>query len=248
MMSSTRGRGRIGVLVPFTNTNLEPDMQMMRPEGVSLHFARLGGYDEDEIPDETQMANLGASDLDETLRLISGVKPDVVMYGCTSATLAHGPSFDRDLSQKIRIQSGAETVTAAGALVYALRKLSVNKVGFASPYVPSLNDASVSFLENEGIETLCRGEFQVALDNDGQGALTPDDVLSLAHSADHPDAEAIVLSCTDMRSVECIEQLEAELNKPVVTSNQAMVFQALDCVDLGRPPKAFGRLFERTIQ
>ena len=43
--------------------------------------------DEDEIPDEDQMAGLGAADMQEPLRLLLGAKPDVVIYGCTSATL-----------------------------------------------------------------------------------------------------------------------------------------------------------------
>jgi maleate isomerase len=122
-LTPSRGRARIGVLVPFTNTNLEPDMAMMTPPGVSLHFARMGGYDEDAIPDAAQMQSLGAADLQETLTLLSGAKPDVVLYGCTSATLSHGPAFDRDLATRIKAQSGAQTVTAAGALVHALRTL-----------------------------------------------------------------------------------------------------------------------------
>ena len=50
MSPEDRGGARIGVLVPFTNTNLEPDMMMMRPPGATLHFHRLGNYDADEIP------------------------------------------------------------------------------------------------------------------------------------------------------------------------------------------------------
>ena len=34
---TSRGRARIGVLVPFTNTNLEADMALLRPSGVSHH-------------------------------------------------------------------------------------------------------------------------------------------------------------------------------------------------------------------
>ncbi|MCP4379144.1 MAG: Asp/Glu racemase, partial [bacterium] len=52
--TNSRGRARIGVVVPVTNTNLEPDMQLLRPDGVSIHFARSGGYDVDAIPDEKQ--------------------------------------------------------------------------------------------------------------------------------------------------------------------------------------------------
>ena len=245
MTSPTRGRARIGVFVPFTNTNLEPDMIMMRPGGVSLHFARLGGYDEDKIPDEAQMAGMGVADMDEPLMLLQGAKPDVIMYGCTSATLTHGPAFDCDLAKRISSQSGAKTVTAAGALVHALKTLGVTRIGFASPYVPALNDEAIAFLAKEGIETVARGEVAEALGNAGQGALTPEEVLALGQKANADAVQAVVLSCTDMRSVEAISQLESKLGKPVVTSNQAMMFQAMQLAGLFDAPVGFGALFER---
>ena len=153
-MTGSRGRARFGVLVPFTNTNLEPDMALLRPDGVSMHFARMGGYDADEIPDASQMQSLGSSDLEDPLRLLSGVKPDVVLYGCTSATLTHGPAFDQALTERIASDSGALTVTAAGALVAALSALGVTRIGFASPYVPAINDVAISFLADFGVQTV----------------------------------------------------------------------------------------------
>lgn len=246
-MTSTRGRARFGILVPFTNTNLEPDMQMMRPNGISLHFARLGGYDADEIPDETQMQGLGASDIDEPLRLLAGVKPDIIFYGCTSATLTHGPEFDRNLAAKIKLETGAETVTAAGAVVEALRALGAKKVSFASPYVPAINDMAIRFLAQMGFETMHRSEVTETLDNDGQGGLQPEDVYQLGLRADHADVDAIVLSCTDMRSVEVIDRLEAALGKPVVTSNQAMQFAALKALNMQDRFDGFGRLLKGDV-
>lgn len=241
-MSSSRGRARFGILVPFTNTNLEPDMTLMRPDGVSLHFARLGGYDKDEIPDSEQMHGLGAADLSEPLRLLQGVQPDVILYGCTSATLTHGLSFDRELAKQIKRDSGAETVTAAGALVHALQTLRLKRVGFASPYVPAINDMAVAFLADAGVETVNRSEVTGTLDNYGQGALSPEAVYDLGLAADHHGAEAVVLSCTDMRSVETIAKLEAKLGKPVITSNQAMVFQAMQLAGLSQGLDGFGKL------
>ena len=62
-MTKPRTVARIGVLVPFTNTNLEPDLASMRAPGTTLHFQRMGGYDVDEVPGSEQMAGLGASDI-----------------------------------------------------------------------------------------------------------------------------------------------------------------------------------------
>ena len=244
-MHNSRGRARFGVLVPFTNSNLEPDMALLRPGGVSMHFARMGGYDADEIPDEAQMQGLGAADLEEPLALLSGVKPDVILYGCTSATLTHGPEFDRALTAKIKQDSGAQTVTAAGSLVQALQAIGAKSIGFASPYVPNINDMAIDFLERSGIKTIARSEVQETLDNDGQGGLTPDRVHELGCGAEHKNADAIVLSCTDMRSVEVIDALEERLGKPVVTSNQAMLFTCLQKLHMTDVIDGYGSLLRR---
>jgi maleate cis-trans isomerase len=244
MRHDPRGGAKIGVLVPYTNVNLEPDMVLMCPPGCTMHFERLGGYDVDEIPGSSQMAGLGASDITESLRLIAGVRPKAVLYGCTSATLTHGIAFDRELAARIKASIGAITLTAASALVAAIKALGVTKVGFSSPYVGEINDQAVAFLAGEGIATVARADIGRALGNYGQGELKPDDVFDLALRAAHPDAEAIVLSCTDMRSVEAIERIEAATGRPVVTSNQAMVFALCRVLDLPRPEAAPGRLFE----
>ena len=241
-MTQSRGRARFGVLVPYTNTNLEPDMALLRPEGVSLHVARMGGYDQDEIPDAAQMQGLGSADLDAPLALLQGVRPDVILYGCTSATLTHGPAFDRALATRIKGACGAETVTAAGALVEALRALGVRRIGFASPYVAAINDLAVAFLQESGVEVVARSEVATALDNYGQGAMTPDAVCALGGKADHPQAEAVVLSCTDMRSIETLARLEKRLGKPVISSNQALMFAAMQRAGIADAVPGFGRL------
>ena len=64
-LPKTRGVARLGIVVPVSNTNLEPDMHLLAPAGVSVHFARAGGYDVDEIPDATQMRNFSDSGIDD---------------------------------------------------------------------------------------------------------------------------------------------------------------------------------------
>ena len=243
----SRGRARIGVLVPFTNVNLESDLGLLRPDGVSFHFTRIGGYDVDKIPDAGQMAELGATPLDEPLALLVGVRPDLIMYGCTSATLSHGTEFDRALAVQIKKLSGAETVTAAGALVYAVTAFGAKSIAFGSPYTSDINDAALIFLKNSGFDIVSSAAVDEDLGNYGQAELTPDDVFDLGLQADHKDAEVLVLSCTEMRSVEAIERLEAALNKPVVTSNQAMMYQASCILGLPMEQQTFGQLFKHGV-
>ena len=224
--AASRGRARIGVVVPVSNTNLEPDMGLLRPDGVSVHFARAGGYDLDAVPDSEQMRQFALSSLDRVISDLSAVRPDIVLYGCTSATLAHGPDFDRQFCASIKAKSGAHAATAAGALVNALTRLGVRRIAFSSPYVAALNDEAIGFLAQSGFETVSREDVAEDLGNYGQGALTPQEVYDLGKAANSASAQALVLSCTEMRAVEAVEALERDLAKPVVTSNQALMFTA----------------------
>ncbi|MEM6986380.1 MAG: Asp/Glu racemase [Pseudomonadota bacterium] len=242
-----RGTLRVGLLVPYTNCNFEPDMTRLKPPSATLHSARLGGYDIDEIPGAEQMAGLGKAPLDEPIRLIAGVRPHAVLYGCTSATLTHGRAFDQSLAETIGTACGAVSITAAGALVKALATLGASRVGFASPYLGEINEQAIAFLGDAGVHTVHCHDIGRALGNYGQGELQPDEVFELGKAANHAEAEAIVLSCTDMRSVEVIDALERETGKPVVTSNQAMVFSLCDALDCRPPARAPGALFKQLV-
>lgn len=239
-----RSGPKIGVLLPYTNVNLEPDMQWLCPSGCTMHFERMGGYEIEKIPGSEQMAGLGASDLTETIRLISGIRPAAVLYGCTSATLTHGTGFDTKLADDIHSKTNAPSITAAGALSQSIHDLGVSAVGFSSPYVGEVNKQAIAFLNAKNVSTVCCADIGRELDNYGQGELTPDEVYELALKADSKEAEAIVLSCTDMRSVEALDRIEAQTGKPVVTSNLALVFQLCKLLNLPRPENASGRLFD----
>ena len=223
----SRGRARIGVVVPFTNTNLEPDMMMLRPPGVSLHFARVNGYDPEQTPDSEQMRGLALTALDNVIESLAAVRPDLILYGCTSATLAHGPRFDREFTAKITLATGIPAVTAAGALVESLVTRGIKRIAFSSPYVEQLNVEAIAFLAACGVDTVSSAYVGSDLGNHEQGRLTPQQVFDLGIRADSREAEALVLSCTDMRAVEVADALEERLGKPVVTSNRALMEVAL---------------------
>lgn len=220
-------------------------MALLCPSGVTLHFSRMGGYDLDQIPDENQMAGMGDSDLSGPLKLLAGAKPDVILYGCTSATLTHGPAFDRNLSQRIKRDYAIPAVTAAGALVLALKSMGIKQIAFASPYVENINKTAIAFLQDSGFDVVSTAGIDDELDNYGQGSLTPEKICEMARQADHQAAHAIVLSCTDMRAVETVAQLESELNKPVITSNQAMLFASLPYINVSPAEIDCGALFRQ---
>ena len=66
--------------------------------------------------------------------------------------------------------------------------------------------------------------------------------MSGAVAADHPEADGLFVSCTDFRAAQVIDEIEAKIGKPVVTSNQASFWQSVRKAGYEKPLSGFGRL------
>lgn len=239
-----RNLGRIGVIVPSSNTNIEPDLALLAPPGVTLHFTRVGGYDVDAIPDEEVQRRFALESLEGALELLMAADVDLIAYGCTSATLASGPEFDRQFQKKMTAKAGVPAVTAAGAIVEALNTLDVSRVAFTSPYVAELNKEAIKFISDCDFDVVNHVSVSHSYSSREVGRVTPEVAYQLGQQADHAQAEALVISCTDFRSLEALEALERDLGKPVVTSNQALMYASLVRLGLDTSAiKAGGKLF-----
>ncbi len=224
--------GRIGLIVPSSNTNIEPDFAMLCPQGVTIHVARSGGYDVNAIPDSAEMQKFARHSLDQNINDLRDARIDIVAYGCTSATLSEGPEFDAQFCSQLQHKLGVMAVTTAGALVEAIDTIGAKRVAFTSPYVKALSAEAVSYLVNSDIEVVNEIVLPQELSSLEQNSLTPQDAFDMAVKADCPGADAVVISCTDFRALEAIPAIEKKLGKPVITSNQALMFACLQRLKL----------------
>ncbi|RWO17956.1 MAG: arylmalonate decarboxylase, partial [Mesorhizobium sp.] len=74
--------------------------------------------------------------------------------------------------------------------------------------------------------------------------VTPDYIYEFAKQVDRADSDAIFISCGALRSVDIIQALEAESGKPVITSNQAMMWDCLRLAGVNDRSDKYGRLFK----
>lgn len=218
---------RIGLIVPSSNTNIEPDFASLSPAGVTVHVARSGGYDVNAIPDSTEMQKFARKSLDQNIIDLTDARVDIIAYGCTSATLSEGPEFDAQFCTQICESSGIPAVTTAGALVEAINAIGAKRVAFTSPYVKALSKEAVDYLVCSDIDVVNEVVFERELNSLEQNALTPQDAYDMALITDHKDAQALVISCTDYRALEAVSAIEQKLGKPVITSNQALMYACL---------------------
>jgi maleate cis-trans isomerase len=238
---STYGwRGRIGLVSPSTNTTLEPEFWRLAPEGVSIHTARV--YQAG--PQEPSTYRRMADDIATAATLLATAEVDVIAFGCTSCTYFVPPEEIRaTMAEKAR----CPTVLTADAVVEALRSLNVRKLALASPRTEFVTQRELQFLSESGFEVVASRSLGLGATEEERRYIgrVPSEILyRLAASVDRRDADAIFVTCTQLPTLPMIERLEAELGKPVVTSNQATVWRCLRHVGFTAPIKGYGKLLD----
>ena len=169
------------------------------------------------------------------------LKPDLFAYYCTTASFVSGVAGDEALKKRVEDATGLPCTTASSAIVSALRHLGVRRVATASPYMEDVNRALSCYLAECGIEVVNSNPLYRLQDH---GIVPPSTIREAARMADVPEAEAVIISCTGQKTAGFITDLEEELGKPVVTSNQATGWQALNMLGVKPHLPRRGKLFE----
>ena len=225
---------RIGIIYPGDGA-LDRELWDFAPEGVSLHFTRQPLHDGAVgLPAMTGLIDDGSLEpCAESLRII---RPAVVTFACTSASFIRGLDGERAIRERIEALSGSRASTTSGGILAACRALGLGRVAVAAPYVEAVSRKLGEFLEEGGVGvTRVR---HMGLEG-GIAEVPPEEVVRVGLETDSADAEALVISCTNLVTFEAIPELERRLGKPVVSANQATIWHA--CVLAGVAwPAGFG--------
>lgn len=212
----------VGVVVPY-DMALDRELWRWTPDGVSLLFTRTA-YEPLRVTTElvTHLA-------DPTVVLhaaagLRAVEPAALAYACTSGSFALGLEGERRLVAALRATGPAVAVTSSGAVLQALEHLGVSRVAIATPYDGPITDLLVAFLAQAGIDVVGAAHLGLSA---GIWTVPYARTRALVREADRPDAEAVVVSCTNLPTYDVIADLEDELGKPVVTANQATAWAVL---------------------
>lgn len=216
-------RKRLGLLVPSSNTVMEVDFYRHLPPDVTLHTARI--FLKETTPEaERRMIDeytpLAARDL-ETLR------PDLVVFGCTSASAVYGNEGDRLLRDRLAEAIGAPTIGVMSSVQAALARLNARRVAVITPYIDALNVKIAESLAGYGIEVVAIHGLGVTVNRE-IADVRPEEIAAYAREKlAGTDAECIFASCTNFRAMEALPELRAAFSVPVITSNQAALEAAL---------------------
>ncbi len=221
-------RGRIGLIVPSTNTVCEMEFHRMAPEGVSVHTSRVftpAVKTEGEKEEAILKMN---TEIEKGARELGSMQPKVIVYACTTASFIKGPGYDKEAGERIKKETGVPGISTTTAVLQALEALKLRKIVVATPYEAKRGEMERIFLEKAipGLKVL-KEKHLGFLNNFENEHLTPNDAYRTARAIDVSEAEGIFISCTNFRTIEIIEKLEMDCGKPVITSNQASMWMAL---------------------
>jgi len=131
--------------------------------------------------------------------------------------------------------------TTTSAVADGLHALDVHRLVIATPYTDDINDRAREYFEAIGHEVLHTCGLGITIDLE-MTSLSPEAVYDLARATWRPDADGMLLSCTSLRTIEILQELEADLGKPVVSANQASFWATLRMAGVNEKVEGFGRL------
>lgn len=232
-MSLGFGRlARIGHLYPSGGL-CDYEIQLMAPDGVQFITTRLPFATTDIEGDR-----LLVDGLESHVSLLADAQVDIIALNCTAATMLVGP--DR-LKKRIRDATGIEAVTTIEAVMAALAATGIRRPALLTPYPQDVVEAEVDFLRSEGVEVVT----QLGLPRKTpveQAMIEPHQWRDLAATVDRTTVDGLLVSCAGVRIADEIEYIERQLDLPVITSNQALLWHLLEALHIPERPCGYGSL------
>ena len=146
----------------------------------------------------------------------------VIGYGCTSASAIIGSA---KISELIKFGCSTRKVTnpLLAATEYA-KYLGVRKMALLSPYIEEVNIPLREAFKKTGLSTEVFGTFgeekEEKVARISESSIT-EAAISLGQSS---SIEAVFISCTNLRTFNCLGNISKKINKPVFSSNQSLAW------------------------
>ena len=228
---------RIGVVTLSTDFTIEQDFRRI------CHNIPLDIF-VNRIPFENPLTHENYLKMADHLpKIVEDILPDqkldVVAYGCTSGTVAIGE--ERITSQIHKSKPGAYVTTPITAALRAFKKLDINKIAILTPYPKLVNETVYDYLQKKKIEIDSFSGFNLEYDSD-IAKVDPQHLKRTIKDINYSDVDAVFVSCTALRIVEVLQEVEDLIKKPIVSSNQAIIWDSIRSTKIKSSIEGYGKL------
>lgn len=230
---------RVGLIIPSSNRMVEQEMIHGFPAGVYPHVNRLRMTGPNRGPLDALLPRL-----EEATRALTDAKCEVVAFHCTANSMEEGKGGEERILAAMGRAGAARATTTATAIRHALDALGAKRIVLLTPYSQETTDHEVEFLHEAGYDVVHAKGFALA-GSDAYCSTPPSFWKERAIEAARPDADVYFLSCANISVFSIIEEVEARLDRPVITSNQSVIWDALARLGWSERAGCPGRLFAR---
>tara|TARA_B100000686_G_C16649709_1_gene894866 strand:- start:158 stop:907 length:750 start_codon:yes stop_codon:yes gene_type:complete len=172
-------------------------------------------------------------------KILPDEKINTIAYGCTSGTIAIG---EDNVKKKILLaKPDCYVTTPVTSAIKAFKEMNIKKIALFTPYPDSVNRTIFEYFTKKNIEVLSFASLNLNLDSD-IAKVDPKYLLEILAKLDTSNADALFISCTALPVLKIIDQLEKKTKKPVLSSNQTLIWDTLRSVGYKSSVKGYGKL------
>ncbi|EJC72278.1 ectoine utilization protein EutA [Rhizobium hidalgonense] len=228
---------RVGLVILATDHTTEVDFQrMVASDDIGVYVSRIH-YANPVTPEN--LLKMQPSLTAGAALILPDEALDALMYSCTSASVVIG---DRNIEAAIHAaKPGAPVVTPTAAAVKGLQALGARRISVLTPYTVETSRPMADYFADLGF-AIDRFTCLGLADDREMARIAPDEIAAFARQATAPQSDALFISCTAVRAAQVAARIEAEIDRPVVTSNLATAWACLRLCGDDRPRPELGRL------
>ena len=229
---------RIGLITLASDFQIEKDFNMLiNGKNIDLYCNRIKSYN----PLTNDMLKKMAENISNvTEEILPDEKIDCVAYGCTSGTIAAG--YDNIYERVNNAKPNTKVTTPITSAIKALKLLKIKKITIFTPYTDEINQSVIKYFKDYKFEINKLSYFDIKSDID-IGKVDEQYLYEVLSKLDLTDSDALFISCTALPVLTLIDKLEKKLKKPVLSSNQTLIWDTLREVDYNKKIDGYGMLF-----
>jgi maleate isomerase len=235
-------RAEVGMIAPISGMYRE--WEAVAPEGIRFSDVVLGMR---KVTPEglKQMVKIIE---DEAKKLTLGRKKDLICFGCTAGSFIGGPGYDQMLIEKIEKATNTPATTTATCMLELLRDMGIKKIVLVGPYIDSIFDVQIKFLEANGIKTLAtKGLGFSEVTEYWNYYMDPYLAYRIAKEGAKAalGADCVFSTCIMSNVVPTVDILEKEIGKPVISSLSSTLYGILKKLGIPDPVYHYGEALVR---